>query len=233
MLSLQKANNLLKILTYHLSKGNFSFFLCELLDRFPHSIIKFNYYTLMVVRDVKKADRISDSFTFLWANIDDLPEVSELTGFSLVDLEKRLSSGDFCYIARDRYLDNKLVHVRWIHCGFCYIKGLGYKLNIDEKSAYIYWGFTHSVARANGLSTASVYNISNALKQKNIYKIYGFIDNCNTRSYEHHINCNFKPVSTVWYIKTLFKNFHITYDLLTYKYSISLSTGVPPNYPTI
>lgn len=217
----------------HLISRNYWLFVCEIVNCLPRKLINLNYYTLMVVNKVKPADKVNGNYIFSLANESDLEDVSALTGIPIISLQNRLSSGDMCYIARDTSHSNKLVHTRWVHRGHCYIKGLGYKLVIDNNSAYIYWGYTHSDARSNGLSTASLYQISEDLKQNNVTKIYGFIDNCNIKSYIHHVNCNFIVVSKIWLLKAPLIKCLVDLNLDNNKFTIKFPVITPNNCPII
>jgi len=231
-----KENNIIKKIVSQLFKHNYSLFFCNMFGFLPNKFITLHYYTLMVFDDVKPTGKVSENYIFSWANESDLVNISELLSRPLDVLQDRLSSGDICYIIRDKLFDNKLVHARWVHLGPCFIKGLGYKLTIDDNSAYIYWACTHQDARANGLSSASVYNISVYLKQLNVNKIYGLVDNCNIRSYNHHINCksrSVKLVQKIWFANTFILNILATYNNDKNKFSITLKTGAPAHYPII
>jgi len=205
-----------------LTKGDYNIFFIELINLFPKWLIRFNSATLLRLDSLNTKTKCSDQYKFSWATANDHAEICALSKINEIKLKKIIASGSKIYIAKD-IKDDHIVHVSWVYQEQCFIKGLGFKLDIDTTSAYVFWVFTHPDARGKGLYASALNNIlPNGVDALQIKDIFVLTEKWNKYACNYHRKIGFKPLSELYIFYLLGLKISIYYHHDSHKLSYKL-----------
>lgn len=85
---------------------------------------------------------------------------------------KRMDAGDLCVCGM---VNGMPVHIRWIHIGPCFIRGLGYNHKIQTNHAYSYGTYTLPSFRRRGIYKASLGYAACALFRNGIQQFSAIV----------------------------------------------------------
>jgi len=185
-------------------KGEFALFFHEITGYFPRWLLKVNSGIIFKTSSPQIKFRKYKNYIFLKATGNDIVEISLITNIRETELKRRLNMGDSCYFVKDITNNDKIVNIIWVHRGSCYIKGLGFDLELPYNSAYLYGGFTTQEARMKGIFNTALKIVYDTLVSQGIPNIYGLVESWNRSAYNYHLRLNFKPVGKITFFIILF-----------------------------
>ena len=85
---------------------------------------------------------------------------------------KRWDAGDICQCG---FVEGSIAHIKWIHIGPFFIRGLGYSHDTLSNCAYSYSVYTLPVFRGRGIYKASIQFTASYLFQKGIGELIAIV----------------------------------------------------------
>ena len=210
-----------------LMQGHWGLALYRIAWRFPAWVFRFNQGTLIQTQVGTLPHRRNNRHVFSFVSLADLEEISEITGHSQEELTRRLKEGAECLTTRDSGCDDRLINVQWMYGGNTYVKGLGFRVEIDGDSAYTYGSYTVPSCRMKGVFQTALNQTISALGDRGASTIYCLIERVNSASYSSHIRLGYEPVTRITYLILFGLKITLTQDYITGKRRIKMFFSHP------
>ena len=120
----------------------------------------------------QRSDRRDDA-VFAEATPGQILTIAATAGLTASEVQRRYQQGDRCYAT---LLENKPVHIVWIHEGNCFVRGLGLELALHPNQCYVYGVFTSPEARGRGLYRSSHSRLLRLLERAGVSRIIEVVD---------------------------------------------------------
>jgi L-amino acid N-acyltransferase YncA len=121
--------------------------------------------------------RIPFEFEVLPANVEEIEkELAHIPYEHRSDIERRISNGDRCFVAKS---SNCIVHVDWVAFGKCYSYLLDREYELATDECYGYSAYTLLEFRGMGIQPATTYRRNKLLRDWGYRRVFAFIEKQN------------------------------------------------------
>lgn len=217
----------------HFLKGEFSIGLYHISRKFPNWLFRFNKAIILKnqILSMKLPEQLNPSVKVRIATDKDIDRIAIISNWEKARVQNLMDRGSKCFLSS---IDNNPPGaLTWLAFGNCYIKGMGFKYNFPQKTAYGVFSLTLPEYRRKGLYLHMNKAIVDYAIKHDVETYYVLVEFTNHYSLNLRNKLGFQPIINVTNIKIFFLKICIVKNLENNKFQVRFFVNEPKGDITV
>jgi len=214
-------------------KGEIALAIHDIALRTPNWLFHFNKAIILKnqILSMKIPEQLNPSVNVRIATDKDIDRVAIISNWEKTRVQNLMDRGSKCFLSSINH--NPPGALTWLAFGNCYIKGMGFKYNFPQKTAYGVFSLTLPEYRRKGLYLHMNKAIVDYAIKHDVETYYVLVEFTNHYSLNLRNKLGFQPIINVTYIKILLLKICIVKNLEDNKLKVRLIVREPKGDITI